>query len=289
MKKKTSFLLLGILCLLISGCTTYVGPITEPNFKQFLRKSAQLNKESIILWGRVEWFKGEDAHDFWRWNPKENLISGVIVLQKSKLSVLEWDKQEDKYKTIHKIDYSNIKDVRRRVWGVNQRFVIETKDGTTDAFTITSNSGRVMSIPRTTKALGILREIVELKQNATKVQSYIAIIYKSQESYIQESKESFYECKKSARQGDAKAQFKLGYYYYFGQNVLKDYRKAFAWTKKSAEQGVALSQCLLGVMYYEGIGVLKDPKEAKYWINKAFENGNPNAKVIWKELELWRY
>ena len=288
MKKKTSFLLLGIGCLLISACATNVGPISEPDFKQLLNKSSHLNKEPIILFGRVEWFEGEDEMNLWGWSYAKNLKEGVIVLQKSKLSVLEWDKQKNKYKTIKEIKYSNIKDIWRRVWGLTQRFVIETKDGTTDAFTITSNSGNVTSIPRTTKALGILKERISSNQNAQKSQSYINMLYKSQKNLIQENKEALNEYEKLAKQGNSKAQLKLGYYYYSGQNVLKDDRKAFYWTEKSAEQDDNLSQCLLGVMYYEGIGVLKDPKKAKYWLNKAYGNGSSDAKKFWDENELWK-
>ena len=79
--------------------------------------------------------------------------------------------------------------------------------------------------------------------------------------------------KKSAEQGDAKAQYNLGVCYYNGNGVEKDYQEAVKWWRKAAEQGDAKAQYNLGVCYSNGDGVEKDYQEAVKWYRKAAEQG----------------
>lgn len=156
---KLKLLSLLIFPIILFSCATYIGPIDKPNFNKYLFDNSNLHKEPIILFGRVQWFKGEDEYDFRKFFPMENLNEGVLVLQSSKLSVLKWE--DDKYKSILEVNYSDIKDVRRRVWGVSQRTVIETKDGKTEAFTLTTYSGNFMSIPQTSRLLHIIENKIQ--------------------------------------------------------------------------------------------------------------------------------
>ena len=57
---------------------------------------------------------------------------------------------------------------------------------------------------------------------------------------------------KSAEQGDASAQYKLGLIYAIGYGVTKDYKKAANWFRKAEDQGDASAQYNLGAMYYNG-------------------------------------
>jgi len=67
------------------------------------------------------------------------------------------------------------------------------------------------------------------------------------------------------------------------------YGQSFNDIKKSAEQGDAKAQFNLGTMYYNGEGTLIDKKQAAYWIKKSYENGFEKAKKVWNENELWKY
>ena len=118
--------------------------------------------------------------------------------------------------------------------------------------------------------------------------------------------------KKSAEQGNAKAQFNLGLSYYKGEGIGKDYSKAMHWFAKAAEQGDAdaqlhvgrclqetnasneeivtayrnaaemrqpEAQCFLGDWCYHGeMGLPVDMNEANKWWRKAAEQGESYAQ-----------
>lgn len=84
---------------------------------------------------------------------------------------------------------------------------------------------------------------------------------------------------KVAKQGDAKAQFKIGVFYDNGKVVTQDLTKAIEWYTKAAEQGYAKAQYNLGNSYYKGEGVEKDIKEAAKWYAKATAQGHEKAQV----------
>lgn len=94
--------------------------------------------------------------------------------------------------------------------------------------------------------------------------------------------------KKSAEQGDAKAQYNLGVCYYNGNGVEKDYQEAVKWYRKAAEQGIAEAQCNLGLCYDEGRGVIQNKVKAYAWYALSSKNGddvgNKNMKLLEKEL-----
>ena len=74
---------------------------------------------------------------------------------------------------------------------------------------------------------------------------------------------------RSAEQGHAHAQSRLGVAYSEGEGVAKDAAKAVEWWRKAAEQGHAHAQSRLGVAYSEGEGVAKDVVLAYAWMNLA--------------------
>ena len=92
------------------------------------------------------------------------------------------------------------------------------------------------------------------------------------------------QIRKSAEQGDAKAQFMLGGIYYSGQGVTQDYGEAMKWYLKAADQGNADAQFLLGVIYFNGQGVTKDTAEALKWLRKSAAQGKTAAINL---LRLW--
>ena len=97
-------------------------------------------------------------------------------------------------------------------------------------------------------------------------------------------KKAFKWYKKSAEQGLATAQCKVGLCYELGIGVATDEKEAFRWYKKSAEQDFAIACFRLSRYYAEGIGVDKDEKEAFRLIKEASEQGNAEAQYT---LGLW--
>lgn len=75
--------------------------------------------------------------------------------------------------------------------------------------------------------------------------------------------------RKSAEQGNARAQLAMGVCYDNGDGVLQSYEEAVKWYRKSAEQGDAQAQYELGRCYYEGNGVEVSHTEALKWFRKA--------------------
>jgi TPR repeat protein len=65
--------------------------------------------------------------------------------------------------------------------------------------------------------------------------------------------------------------------------------QTFEEVKKSAEQGEAKAQYNLGWMYSNGEGTLTDKKRAAYWIRLSYENGFEDAKITWDKYELYKY
>ena len=83
---------------------------------------------------------------------------------------------------------------------------------------------------------------------------------------------------KSAEQGHAKAQFRLGGCYYYGLGVKKNVVEAVKWYRKSAEQENAKAQSSLGFCYYHGYGVSRDYAEAAKWYQKSAKQGDAGAQ-----------
>lgn len=84
--------------------------------------------------------------------------------------------------------------------------------------------------------------------------------------------------RKSAEQGYAPAQYKLGAMYYDGKHIKQDFSEALKWIRKSAEQGNADAQLLLGYMYELGDGVTENLSEAVKWFRKSAEQGDKYAQ-----------
>ncbi|WP_175755417.1 tetratricopeptide repeat protein [Burkholderia cepacia] len=83
---------------------------------------------------------------------------------------------------------------------------------------------------------------------------------------------------KAAQAGNALAQAKVaGYYYYGSGGVTKDYAAAASWMRKSAEQGNDRAQFSLSTMYKEGVGVPKDKAKQIEWLEKAAWQYNRDA------------
>ena len=79
--------------------------------------------------------------------------------------------------------------------------------------------------------------------------------------------------RKSADQGNAYAQERLGLMYWMGWGVPTDEIEAAAWYRQAADQGIARAQHKLGFFYLNGIGVPKDAAQAATLDLSAAEQG----------------
>ena len=125
------------------------------------------------------------------------------------------------------------------------------------------------------------------------------------------------ELEKTAKQGDAIAQYEVGICYLEGKGVAQDYKKAAQWLVKSmnqgnedarakfhsfwskelektAKQGDAIAQYEVGICYLEGKGVAQDNEKATKWLKKSMDQGNEDARAKFysyysKDLEVLAY
>lgn len=96
------------------------------------------------------------------------------------------------------------------------------------------------------------------------------------------------ETQKSAEQGDATAQARLGAMYDEGLGVPQDDRQAAVWFRKAAEQGDASAQHSLGLMYETGRGVPQNYSLAYSWLSVAaavgYEEASKSRDKVAKKL-----
>lgn len=94
---------------------------------------------------------------------------------------------------------------------------------------------------------------------------------------MQDKTEIYKLLKRSATQGDAKAQCKIGLCYINGDGVEKDLKKAFLWFEKSANQGNADAMKNLADCYDKGNGVGCDIIKAYRLYKESAVRGNLDA------------
>lgn len=83
--------------------------------------------------------------------------------------------------------------------------------------------------------------------------------------------------KKSAKKGNADAQYSLAVMYEGGIGVDKNITQALTWYKKSAKKGNINAQYNVASLYYKGVGIKKDYEKAAYWYEKAALAGDVSA------------
>ena len=93
--------------------------------------------------------------------------------------------------------------------------------------------------------------------------------------------------RKSAEEGDASAQFRLGQLYDEGTGVPQDYGQAKEWFEKAAKQGHVGAQADLGTLYLQGAGAPQSAQMAMFWFSQAAEQGDglACAKLGWMYAE----
>jgi hypothetical protein len=92
------------------------------------------------------------------------------------------------------------------------------------------------------------------------------------------------ELRPLARQGDAKAQVRLGLMYREGRGVARDPKAAFTWLLRAAKQGRADAQYLVGTMYRRGEGTAQNDSEALAWLQKSARQGHSKAQATLDDM-----
>lgn len=82
---------------------------------------------------------------------------------------------------------------------------------------------------------------------------------------------------KSAKSGQAAAQFYLATKYQLGKDVQRDQQQAFTWYKAAADQGLTAAQLNVGRMLADGTGTKKDEVLARKYFEKAASHGDNRA------------
>ena len=98
-------------------------------------------------------------------------------------------------------------------------------------------------------------------------------------------KKSFEYYKRSAEQGFAKAENKMGLCCRDGNGTAADSKKAFEWFRRAADQGDDMGQFNLGECFEFGTGTEKDMDMALWWYKMAAAQDNSRSKYKLQELE----
>lgn len=100
---------------------------------------------------------------------------------------------------------------------------------------------------------------------------------KGNHGLVIDEKEAFKWYMLSAEQGNEVALYNVGVYYYYGYGVDIDYDEAFNWYSESAKLGYTKAEFQVGYMYHTGKGVEQDYFAAKTWYEKAAEKNHKVA------------
>ena len=126
-----------------------------------------------------------------------------------------------------------------------------------------------------------------LEKGKAWAQSLTANSYNREQLYNQQAVQ-LYEL--AARQGDARAQFRLGIFYSSAlrSGAVQSDEKAKTYFKAAAIQGLAVAQSHLGVEYVTSKGVEQDIniETARMWWMKAAEQGEESAIKHLQQLDL---
>ena len=117
------------------------------------------------------------------------------------------------------------------------------------------------------------------EQGYAPAQDRLGAMYLDGDGVEQDFETAAYWIIKAVAQGHVPAQERLASMYWHGKGVKRDLEKAAFWTAKAAEQGDAEAQFNLGFMYLKGKGVAeRDLEKAAFWTAKAAEQGDAEAQ-----------
>ena len=129
--------------------------------------------------------------------------------------------------------------------------------------------------------VALLRKSAE--QGNARAQNNLGVMYAEGKGVSRNDSEAVKWFRKSAEQGNSAGQSNLGEMYRDGRGVTPNDEEAVSWFQRSAEQWDAAGEANLGAMYLKGLGVSQDYGEALKWLKKSADQGN-----AWGQCALGR-
>jgi len=130
----------------------------------------------------------------------------------------------------------------------------------------------------------------EAQDNDAGAQLLYGLAYlEGRDGLLPDSHKALYWLRRSARAGNAYAQFRLGEMYAQGKGIDKDSVHAVKWWRKAAAKGNAEAELSLGKALVNGVGVKKDVKKGITWLEKSAEQNNKDAQFELAKLYLDGY
>ena len=121
--------------------------------------------------------------------------------------------------------------------------------------------------------------ITAAKQGDERAQLKLGLMYAEGDGVEQNSKKSAYWLQMAADKGLAEAQRYLAEAYAFGQGVERSMAKYTYWLRKAAEQGDLYSQYWLALRYYSAQDASKDLPQAFNLFKKGAEQGHMGSQL----------
>ena len=129
------------------------------------------------------------------------------------------------------------------------------------------------------KAAGYFRSGMQLGHADSR--NFYASMLENGDGVPQNEKEAFTLYEKSAREGNAYAQYKMGRAYVYGANGIdKNPAKGIVLLENSAKQNEVRAMAELGNLYWYGNGITPDPEKAIDWLTKAGRKNNVKAQTM---------
>lgn len=128
--------------------------------------------------------------------------------------------------------------------------------------------------PRADDPPSIGEVMVAAFQGDAKSQFTLGLMYEQRDSFTNAVR--WY--RKSADQGNAEAQFKIGWFHTTGQGVPRDYAQAARWFQQAAEKNLVAAQYNLAVCCEKGYGLPTNYAAALTWYMKAAAQGDEFAQ-----------
>ena len=123
------------------------------------------------------------------------------------------------------------------------------------------------------------------EQGYAEAQERLGLKYSRGDGVKQNKAEAVKWWRKAAEQGHKQAQYWMGWSCYNGNGIKKNHAEAFKWFYAAAQQGYMDAQYWVGFMYRWGQGTKQNYSEALKWFRKAALQGHKNAKERIADLE----
>ncbi len=146
-------------------------------------------------------------------------------------------------------------------------------------FLVTAQAELPSYLSRPTQQTEFETTLQQAKQGDVKAQVRLGLMYHDGKGVSRNYAEAVNWYRLAAIKGDAEAQSDLAVMYYDGKGVSRDYAEAVNWFRQAAKKNYAVAQFNLGYLYETGQGVERDSLEAAKWYRLAAGQGYSKAQI----------